>query len=122
MKVRLNFSVSENALPAIIVVRSMCGGLVLYKKVYCKQNYLCFCTKSRNLIITVRPFNADFYEQSYFIKFGRCPVYDIRLNFNFTAQSAAALQTFYLYDKNYLFPVKSAELYFSGWSIKGVLP
>ena len=114
MKVRLNFNVSANALPALITVRSMSGRLILYKKVYERRNFLCFCSNSRNLIITVRPMSADFYEQSYFIKFGHCPCYNLRLDFNFTAQSNAERQIFYLYDANYFFPVSRAELYFSG--------
>ena len=114
MKVRLDFSVSENSLPALLIIRGFDGRLILYKKVYQRQNTVCFCTCTKNLIITVRPLDADFYEQSYFIKFGHCPFYNIRLDFNFTAQTKTVLQSFYLYDRNYLFPVRSANLYFSG--------
>ena len=114
MKVRLEFSVSENALPALIIIRSMGGELILYKRIYSSRNYLCFCSKSRNLIFTVRPLNADFYEKSYFIKLGCCPCYEISLDFLFTADRNTALQTFYLYDETYMFPIKNAELYFLG--------
>ena len=112
MRVRLNFSVSENALPALITVRSFDGRLILYKKVYRRQNAVCFCTNAKNLVITVRPMSADYYEQSYFIKFGRRPCYDLRLNFDFTAQNGESLQTFYLFDENYLFPIEDATLFF----------
>ena len=114
MKVRLEFTVSANALPALIIIRSFDGRLILYKRIYCRHGVLCFCSKSRNLIFTVRPINADFYEKSYFIKFGRLLCVDLMLDFNFTAQSERVLQTFYLYDGNYLFPVQGASLYFSG--------
>ena len=112
MKVGLDFTVSESGLPALIIVRSMGGELILYKRIYRRRNFLCFCSKSRNLIITVRPFNADFNEKSYFIKFGRRACYDIRLDFGFTAENAVASQTFYLYDGNYRFLVAQAELCF----------
>ena len=112
MRVRLNFTVSENALPALITVRSFDGRLILYEKVYRRQNAVCFCTCAKNLIITVRPFNADFYENSYFLNFGRCFCANIRLNFNFAAQDGESLQTFYLFDENYLFPIEDATLIF----------
>ena len=114
MKVRLTFTVSKTALPALITVRDFDGRLILYKRIYCARNLLCFCSKSRNLIITVRPYNADFYEKSFFIKFGRRACYNIRLDFNFNVSEVAAPQNFYLFDGNYLFPVQSARLYFSG--------
>ncbi|MEG9430206.1 MAG: hypothetical protein VZQ61_04705 [Christensenellaceae bacterium] len=114
MKVRLDFSVSENALPALLIIRSFDGRLILYKRVYERRNFLCFCTKSRNLIITVRPYNADFYEKSYFLKFGCCPCYNIRLDFNFTVCNPVSPQIFYLVDENYLFPIERAKLFFSG--------
>lgn len=114
MKVGLDFTVSESGLPALITVRSMGGELIWYGKVYRRRNRLCFCSKSRNLIITVRPFNDDFYEKSYFIKFGQRICYDIRLDFDFTAKNEKeSLQTFYLYDGNYRFLVAQAELTFS---------
>ncbi|MBQ9485461.1 MAG: hypothetical protein IJU83_01340 [Clostridia bacterium] len=112
MKVRLEFSVSENALPALFIIRSFDGRLILYKRVYRRQNFLCFCTKSRNLIITVRPYNAEFYEKSYFLKFGCRPCVNLRLDFNFTAVSAERLQTFCLFDENYSFPITRAVLSF----------
>lgn len=115
MRVRLDFSVSENALPALITVRSFGGRLILYGKVRRRRNVLYFCTESRNLVVTVRPMNGDFDEKSYFIKFGRCPCADIRLHFNFAERySAETLQTFYLTDLNYGFPVENAKLSFSG--------
>lgn len=117
MKVRLDFTVSDNGLPSLIIIRNFDGELVLYKRVYCRRNRLCFCSKSRNLIITVRPFDAGIYEKSYFIKFGRLPCYCIRLDFKFTEKSPREeLQTFYLYDENYAFPIERAFLYFSGGS------
>lgn len=114
MKVRLNFSVSENALPALITVRSFDGRLILYKKIYQRRNLLCFCSKNRNLIITVRPYNADFYEKSYFLKTGCRPCVNISLDFNFTAENSVSPQTFYLFDENYLFPIERAILFFTG--------
>lgn len=115
MRVRLDFTVSERGLPAIIIIRTMSGELVLYKKVYCRQNRLCFCSRSRNLIITVRPFDAGLYEKSFFFKFGQKSCYRLWLDFKFTAQNAREeLQSFYLYDENYFFPIKSAELKFFG--------
>lgn len=114
MKVRLNFTVSQNGLPAIIIVREMNGRLILYKTVYQRQNLLCFCSKSRNIIITVRPFNSDFYEKSYFLKFGCRQCVNLSLDFNFTARKTALLQTLYLFDENYLFPIESANLFFTG--------
>lgn len=117
MKVRLNFTVPDNGLPALIIIRNMSGELVLHKRVYFRRNRLCFCSKSRNLIITVRPFDAGLYEKSYFLKFGNLSCYDLRLDFKFTARSVREeLQTFYLYDENYAFPIESAFLYFSGGS------
>ena len=113
MKVRLDFTVSDRGLPALVIIRNFDGELILYKKIFFRRNRLCFCSKSRNLIITVRPFDAGFYEKSYFIKFGRYSCYDMRLDFRFTAEDAREeLQTFYLYDENYMFPIKSANLFF----------
>ena len=112
MKVRLDFTVSNRGLPAIIIIRAMSGELILYKKVYCRQNRLCFCSRSRNLIITVRPFDAGLYEKSFFLKFGCRPCVKLRLDFDFTAR--ASEQVFYLYDENYFFPIPSAELEFFG--------
>ena len=113
MTIRLDFTVSRNGLPAIIIIREMSGRLILYKTVYFRRNRLCFCSESRNVIITVRPFNADYYEKSYFLKLGCLPCYDIRLDFRFTAAVTATVQRFYLFDENYLFPIESATLFFS---------
>ena len=112
MRVRLNFSVSQNALPALIIIRDFDGRLILYKRVYERRNLLYFCTKSRNLIITVRPYYADFYEKSYFLKFGCRPCVNLRLDFDFTAESTERLQTFYQFDENYSFPIERATLSF----------
>ena len=114
MRVRLDFTVSHNGLPALLIIRDFSGELILYKRVYFRHNRLCFCSESRNLIITVRPVNADFYELSYFIKLGCCSCYHIRSDFTFTANNERWLQTFSLYDETYMFPVKNARLYFSG--------
>lgn len=114
MKVRLEFSVSQNALPAVITVRSFDGRLILYETVYQRRNLLCFCSRSKNLIITVRPVNADFYEKSYFLKFGCRSCVKLRLDFNFTARAIESEQKFYLFDENYSFPIERAILYFSG--------
>lgn len=114
MKVRLEFSVSENALPALIIIRSFDGRLILYKRVYQRRNFLCFCSKSRSLIFTVRPMNADFYEKSYFLKIGCRSCVNLRLDFKFTAENIERLQTFYLFDENYSFPIESAKLFFTG--------
>ena len=114
MKVRLQVTVSRNGLPALIIIREFSGRLILYRRVYQRQNSLCFCSDSRNVIITVRPFNADFYEKSYFLKFGCRPCYNINLDFVFTAAIIGTIQRFYLYDENYLFPIESATLFFSG--------
>lgn len=114
MKVRLNFSVSENALPALLIIRSFDGRLILYKRIYRRQNFLCFCTCRRNLIITVRPYNADYGEISKFIKLENYPCGYIRENFRFSADVPSARQIFYLSDENYGFPVEIAALFFNG--------
>ena len=113
MKVRLNFTVSQNGLPALLIIRSFDGRLILYRRVYNRQSCVSFCSRSRNLIITVRPISADFYEKSYFLKLGCSPCVNLRLDFNFTAAIAREdLQTFYLIDEHYSFPIASAELIF----------
>ena len=112
MTIRLNFTASQNALPAIITIRETRGELVLYETVYCKRNSLCFCAESKNLTISVRPLNSKFKEKSYFFKLGDCPCYDIDLDFVFT--ETVSLQRFRLLDANYLFPIENAELTFSG--------
>ena len=114
MTVRLNFTVSTNGLPALLIIRSFDGRLILYRRIYDRQNSLCVCVDSRNIIVTVRPFNADFYEKSYFLKLGCRPCYNIRLNFVFTAAVVGTIQRFYLIDENYLFPIANATLFFSG--------
>ena len=114
MRVRLDFTVSGKGLPALIIIRDFYGGLILYEKVYQRRNRLCFRSKSRNLIITVRPFDADLYEKSYFLKFGCRPCYGVRLDFKFTETGGGEKQTFYLYDENYDFPIPQAVLEFFG--------
>ena len=115
MKVCVEYTVSANALPATIAIRTFGGSLIYYGKVRCGFNRLCFCSRERKIIITVRPYDADFSEKSYFIKFGRCPRYDIRLNFGFVSETET-VQTFCLYDENYRFPIPDAKLFFSAVS------
>lgn len=112
MRIRLEFTVSENALPALIIVRSFGGRLVFYKRVCGGRNVIFFCTSERNLIITVRPYNANFAEQSFFIKLRRKNCQNLFLNFRFAEEDGETEQTFYLYDLNYRFPVLSATLRF----------
>ena len=114
MKVRLDFTVSGNALPALVIIRGFSGRLILYRRVFSGQNTLCFCTRERNLIITVRPYNSCYEEKSFFIKFGALPCYRLRLDFEFTPKSVEAVQDFYLYDENYRFPIPYAVLSFDG--------
>ena len=112
MKVRLDFTVSENALPALIIIRGFSGRLILYKRVNGGENSLCFCARERNLIITVRPYNSCYEEKSYFIKFGCKNCYRLRLDFVFTPKTIKSEQEFYLYDEFYRFPISSAVLGF----------
>lgn len=114
MKVRLELSVSENALPALVNVKDSDGRLILCKKVNRKRNVLCFCVKNGNFSVAVRPFSADFYRQTYYIKARRCGCFSIRLNFVFTERETIALQTFTLFDRNYNFAIENAELLFFG--------
>jgi len=113
MCVRLDFTVAGNGLPAIITVRSMRGRLILYRRVSRSINSLCFCTCERNLVITVRPFNADLYEKSFFVKLGCRPCVYLSLDFNFQERLEESLQRFCLLDENYLFPIRQAELFFT---------
>lgn len=114
MKVRLVFTVSDNALPALITVRSFSGRLMLFRNVRAGRNELCFNTCARNLIVTVRPYDVRYSAKAYFIKAGSCRCLCVRLVFNYAALWAEALQSFTLYDANYFFPVESAVLSFSG--------
>ncbi|MBO4251931.1 MAG: hypothetical protein J5911_04660 [Clostridia bacterium] len=112
MKVRLDLTVSNNALPALIIIRGFSGRLVLYKRLNGGKNSLCFSARERNLIITVRPFNACYPEKSYFIKFGCKICYRLRLDFIFTPKVVVSEQRFCLYDEFYRFPISSAVLEF----------
>lgn len=116
MKVRWECYVSQNALPALITVRSFDGRLILCERIYRKRNVLFFRAESKNLIITVRPYSDDFFEKSYYFKFGAYECYGIRLDLTFTERNAGT-QRFYLMDENYLFPVKNAALLFRGRQI-----
>lgn len=114
MKVRLIFTVSENALPAEIVIKDFDGRLVLKRSVYGGRNVLCFCSNGKNLIITVRPYNVNFYSQAIFIRAGNRNCIGLRLNFAFTERVPIGLQKFTLFDGNYNFPIKNATLFFNG--------
>ena len=112
MRVRLHFAVSENALPAEIVIKDFNGRLILKRSVYSGRNRLCFCIKDKNFIITVRPYSVNFYSQAVFIRAGNYNCITLRLNFAFTKRLPKWLQTFTLLDGNYSFPIKNATLFF----------
>lgn len=112
MKIRLNFNISPNALPALLTVRDFRGRLVFYEKIYFPRNRLCFCTRAKNLIISVSPYNAAYHEKSYYIKLEECGCTCFRLNFDVEERDVSSEQNFYLVDYNYGFPVLSAILRF----------
>ena len=112
MKVRLVFTVSKNALPALLIVRESCGKVVLCRKIYGRLNVLSFCPKNANFAVTLRPYDADFCRRTYFFGVGLRDCATIRIGFIFTAKETAALQTFTLLDGNYMFPIKTADLLF----------
>ena len=108
MRVKLYFNVSEKGLPAVLTIRNFDGELLYYKKVRTRRDCVCFDTfGSRNIIVTVRPYNASYYESSKFIKLSCMPCQRLYLSFDFVEKSSGAgfTQDFYLYDKNYRFPV-----------------
>ena len=107
MRVKLCFSVCQNGLPAVLIVRNFDGELLYYKRIRKAQDCVCFDTfGSRNIIVTVRPYNADYYESSKFIKLSCMPCQRLYLSFDFVMRcSGGFTQDFYLSDRNYGFPV-----------------
>ena len=115
MRVKLYFSVSRKGLPAVLTVRNFDGEILFYKVIFTKENVVCFNTcGSRNIIVAVRPYNADFYESSQFIKLPCARCYRLYLSFNFVKRTGDALPTqiFYLCDAVYRFPIRDATLEF----------
>ena len=112
MKIRLNFTVSESGLPALITIWERRCGLVFYKTVNSRKESLCFLAESGNLTVSVRPLNSEFSEKKYYFKLGPCPFYEINLNFVFSEE--VSVQRFRLFDANYLFPIETAALVFTG--------
>ena len=112
MKIKVRVKVSVNGLPADFIVRDFSGNIVFFKRFINSFNCFTFCTRSRDLIFTVRPYSADYTEQSKFLRFpcARCVCAD--LNFNYTTPQPY-LQSFTLVDANYLFPIDSAVLFFT---------
>ena len=100
----------------MLTVRNFDGELLYYKRVHKSRDCVCFNTcDSRNIIVTVRPYNADYYESSKFIKLSCMPCQRLYLSFDFVMRCAGAgfAQDFYLSDRNYGFPV-NGELRFWG--------
>ena len=88
MRVKLYFSVSRKGLPAVLTVRNFDGEILFYKVIFTKENVVCFNTcGSRNIIVAVRPYNADFYESSQFIKLPCARCYRLYLSFNFVKRN-----------------------------------
>ena len=115
MRVKLCLSVSQNGLPAVLTVRNFDGEILFYQVIRRKNNCVCFDTfGSRNIIVAVRPFNSDYYENSRFIKLPCVPCQTLWLSFDFVKRTGGAgfTQTFYLYDENYGFPISDGILRF----------
>lgn len=115
MKVRLRLGVPLNCLPAELIVRDYSGNIVFYKRRICADNYYTFCTRSRNLIFTVRPINADYAEISKFLRFPCAKCVCLKLFYGFSETPVYTAQNnFTLFDANYSFPIISATLSFTG--------
>ena len=117
MRVKLCFSVSRKGLPAVVTVRGFDGEILLYKVINTKENIACFDTCGRrNIIVSVRPYNADFYESSQFIRLPCVRCYALNLSFDFVKRTNCGgfTQVFYLCDEFYRFPIDNAVLGFYG--------
>ena len=112
MNLRLKITVSQNAIPAFIVIRNFSGEILYFNKIYRRETCLCLRTCEKNLIITVTPFNQRYREISKFLKFGNIACYCLRLNYEFEEQVPETLQNFTLTDANYGFKIASAILSF----------
>lgn len=112
MKVNLRISVNSVGLPAEFIVRDFSGNIVFYRKFINSYNVFTFCSKSKDLIFTVRPYDADYKELSKFLRLPCLRCVCAYLDFNFTAPEIS-LQNFTLTDANYFFPIESGVLYFT---------
>ena len=111
MIVKLKINVAAG-LPASLIIRDADGNAVFFRKFIRRANFVILCTRSRFLTVTVRPYNADFYEQNKFIRLPLTKCVCAELFFKFYP-SASYEQTFTLSDKNYGFPIANAILYFA---------
>ncbi|MDY6367311.1 MAG: hypothetical protein SPL13_02190 [Clostridia bacterium] len=114
MKVKLKVNIAAAGLPADFTVRDYNGNIVFYRRFVGSENCFCFNTQSRNLIFTVRPLNAAFFEVSKFFRLPCAKCVCAELFYGFSSISPIISQRFTLLDANYLFPISSAMLYFDG--------
>ena len=112
MNVKLKVNVDAAGLPADLIIRDYDGNIVFYKRFIRRVSICTFCTIKRNLIVSVRPLDADYDEQSKFIRFPCAKCVCAELFFGFVSQKPYE-QTFNLLDKNYGFPILNAILTFS---------
>ena len=112
MIVKLKIKVGAEGLPADLIVRDYDGNIVFYKRFIRRETFCTFCTRKRSLIVSVRPYNSDYDEQSKFFRFPCAKCVCAELFFGFT-QRKTSEQTFTLTDKNYGFPIIDAIMYFS---------
>ena len=115
MRVKLFFSVARKGLPAVLTVRDFNGEILFYRVINSKENAVCFNTcGKRNIIVSIRPYSADYYESSQFIKLPCVRCYRLYLSFDFVKRTgdAEVTQVFYLCDAVYRFPIRDATLEF----------
>ena len=112
MIVKLKIKVGAEGLPADLIVRDYDGNIVFYKRFIRRETFCTFCIRKRSLIVSVRPYNSDYDEQSKFIRFPCAKCVCAELFFGFVSQKPYE-QTFSLLDKNYGFPILNAILTFS---------
>ena len=113
MTVKLTVELPEKVLPAYITVKTFDGKFLVYKRVFNRRTVICLNTCKRRLIVSVTPINAGYGQRAYFLKLGDgyCKCVNMRFDFD---KNGAFVQRFSLLDRNYLFPIPNANLYFNG--------
>ena len=113
MLLRLNVAIDCRGLPAVLIVTDECGGIIIKQSVGNVLFHAAISVCTDRIGIGVFPVGGNYHGSVRFIKLCGLPDrYELNVRFSF-GQNDTFLQNFYLYDKNYLFPIRSATLSFS---------
>ena len=113
MLLNLNVIADGRDLPAVLTVSDERGGVIIKQSVGNIRTHAAITACTDCIVISFSPIGSTYHRAVRFIKLcGLNCRYELNIHFPFR-QNDTFLQNFYLYDKNYFLPIRSATLYFS---------